>query len=63
VKESEKIVKMARLLAEWNIISPSAQNYESDRKAGFVCYELTKLFHGAFIREWNKLLKEQKVKR
>ena len=50
---------MGRLLAEWNNVSIGNQE-EVCRKARDVCYEISKLFHRTFIREWNKLLDEEK---
>lgn len=59
MKHSEKMEKMGRLLAEWNVVNVGDQE-EVCRKARTACYEITKLFPRIFIREWNRLLTEHK---
>jgi hypothetical protein len=62
MKHSEKMEKMGRLLAEWNIVNVGDQE-EVHKKARTACYEITKLFPRIFIREWNRLLAERKQQR
>ena len=59
MKQSEKMAKMGKLLAEWNAVSVGNQE-ELYKKARHACYEITKLFPRIFIREWNKFLAEEK---
>ena len=59
MNQSEKLHKLARLIAERNLINIKEEDLLAE-KGSLICYEFTKLFHRIWVSEWQKLLNEEK---
>jgi len=58
MNQSEKLPKLARMIAERNLINIREGDLLAE-KGSLICYEFTKLFRRIWIAEWQKLLKEK----
>ena len=62
MNQSEKLHKLARMLAERNFVNVGEEE-QLAKMARDICYQFTRLFHRIWIQEWQKLLKEKEAEK